>query len=52
VFDAFFTTKKAGEGSGLGLNIVKKIVEKHAGEIWFETETGKGTIFHITLPIT
>jgi PAS domain S-box-containing protein len=51
VFDAFFTTKKVGEGSGLGLNIAQKIVDKHAGKIWFETEAGKGTIFHVTLPI-
>jgi PAS domain S-box-containing protein len=51
VFDAFFTTKKAGEGSGLGLDIVKKIVEKHNGKIWFESEEGKGTTFFVEIPI-
>ncbi|WP_375559382.1 PAS domain-containing protein [Bernardetia sp. OM2101] len=54
IFDAFFTTKPVGEGSGLGLNIVKKIIEKHEGKIWFETENiGKntGTTFFVELPL-
>jgi two-component system, NtrC family, sensor kinase len=51
IFNAFFTTKKLGEGSGLGLDIVKKIIDKHAGKIWFETEVGKGTTFFVELPI-
>ncbi|WP_338761120.1 PAS domain S-box protein [Bernardetia sp. ABR2-2B] len=51
VFDAFFTTKKAGEGSGLGLDIVKKIVEKHNGKIWFESKEGKGTTFFVEIPL-
>jgi PAS domain S-box-containing protein len=50
VFNAFFTTKKLGEGSGLGLDIVKKIIDKHEGKIWFETEVGKGTTFLVQLP--
>jgi signal transduction histidine kinase len=37
-------------GTGLGLNIVKEIVEKHDGEVGFEPAPGGGTIFHITLP--
>jgi signal transduction histidine kinase len=50
IFNAFFTTKKLGEGSGLGLDIVKKIIDKHAGKIWFETEVGKGTTFFVEIP--
>lgn len=51
IFDAFFTTKREGEGSGLGLDITKKIVEKHNGKIWFETEMNKGTTFFVELPV-
>ncbi len=51
IFDPFFTTKPTGEGSGLGLDIVKKIVEKHQGQIWFETEMNKGTTFFVRLPL-
>ncbi|MFN8256289.1 MAG: ATP-binding protein [Bacteroidales bacterium] len=50
IFDAFFTTKPAGEGSGLGLYIVKQIIDKHKGKIWVESETGKGTSFYVELP--
>ncbi|PJZ24634.1 PAS domain-containing sensor histidine kinase [Leptospira hartskeerlii] len=49
VFDAFFTTKPLGEGSGLGLDIAKRIVEKHKGRIWFESSPGN-TIFYVGLP--
>lgn len=51
IFKPFFTTKPAGEGSGLGLDIVLKIVEKHQGELLLDTEVGKGTTFHVSLPI-
>ena len=50
IFEPFFTTKQRGEGSGLGLDISKKIIEKHQGEITFESEAGKGTTFTIKLP--
>lgn len=49
LFDPFFTTRPTGEGSGLGLNIVKKIVEKHHGHIEIHSQPGK-TTFQIFLP--
>lgn len=51
IFDPFFTTKPAGEGTGLGLDIVKKIIEKHNGTITVESELGKGATFIISLPV-
>ncbi|NES23996.1 MAG: GHKL domain-containing protein, partial [Symploca sp. SIO3E6] len=50
IFEAFFTTKPMGEGSGLGLNIVKKIIAKHQGKIEVDSVPGK-TKFSIFLPI-
>lgn len=50
IFDVFFTTKSAGEGSGLGLDIVKKIIAKHHGRIEVQSEVGQGSTFTIYLP--
>jgi signal transduction histidine kinase len=52
IFDAFFTTKPAGEGSGLGLDIVRKIIDKHGGRIELRSEVGAGTTFFVHLPIS
>lgn len=52
IFDAFFTTKAAGEGTGLGLSISKKIVEAHGGSISVASEPGRGTVFTIDLPVS
>jgi signal transduction histidine kinase len=49
IFVPYFTTKSTG--TGLGLAMVKQIVENHRGSIDFETETGTGTTFFIELPV-
>lgn len=50
IFDAFFTTKSAGEGSGLGLHICQKIIDKHQGYMRVNSQPGD-TIFYIGLPV-
>jgi len=55
IFDRFFRATNAvkleTDGSGLGLFIVKSIVERHGGMIWFESEENRGVTFHFTLPL-
>ncbi len=51
LFEPFFTTKPWGEGNGLGLWIVKKLVTKNHGHINIETSVGCGTMFSLTFPI-
>ncbi len=51
IFDAFFTTKATGEGSGLGLDIVKKIIDKHRGRIEVQSTVDVGTTFLVYLPL-
>lgn len=51
IFEPFFTTKLDGKGTGLGLPIVKQIVEQHKGRLDLETADGKGTCVTISLPV-
>ena len=51
IFDPFFTTKNPGEGTGLGLNIVYRIITNYEGTIDVESKEGAGTTFTIKLPV-
>ena len=52
IFQPFFTTKEVGKGTGLGLTVVKDIVDEHQGSITVESKEGKGTEFAVLLPVS
>jgi signal transduction histidine kinase len=52
IFSPYWQSERAERmGAGLGLPIVKGIVESHGGKIWVESEEGRGTRFYFTLPV-
>ena len=50
IFNPYFTTKKEGDGTGMGLAVVHGIVENHDGAVWVDSKPGKGSTFHMLFP--
>ncbi|MBK5290780.1 MAG: HAMP domain-containing histidine kinase [Acidobacteriia bacterium] len=52
IFEPFFTTKKNGRNSGMGLAIVRRVVQNHGGSVGVDTVPGQGSAFRIRLPLS
>ncbi|MEA2053803.1 MAG: HAMP domain-containing sensor histidine kinase [Candidatus Thermoplasmatota archaeon] len=50
IFDPFYTGDNKNGGMGLGLSIVKNIIEGHGGKVWAESKVGRGSTFHLLIP--
>jgi len=51
IFEPFYTTKGSGEGSGLGLDIVKRVIDQHQGSISVTEASPHGACFRVSLPV-
>jgi signal transduction histidine kinase len=54
IFDRFYRGRNhtnRADGSGIGLAVVKELVEAHKGRVWVESEEGEGSTFHFILPV-
>ncbi len=52
IFGLFSKLDPKSDGTGVGLSLVRKIIETHGGRIWLESEVGKGAVFYFTLPVS